>query len=67
MPKLKMKTKKAARKRLKVTASGRVTHLQASRAHKLTKKSAARKRAYTVDHRASDADEKNLKKMLGLQ
>ena len=67
MPKTKMKTRKAAAKRVKVTASGRVTHLQASRAHKLTKKSASRKRAYTIDQSTSKADEKNIKKMLGMQ
>ncbi|HVY53276.1 MAG TPA: 50S ribosomal protein L35 [Gammaproteobacteria bacterium] len=63
MPKI--KTRKSAAKRVKITAKGHVTHLRASRAHKLTKKSATRKRAYTLDHRASATDEKNLKKMLG--
>lgn len=64
MPKI--KTRKSAVKRIKVTGSGQLTHLKATRAHKLTKKSAARKRAYTKDQPASQADSKNLKKMLGI-
>lgn len=64
MPKL--KTRKSAAKRVKITATGQVTHLKATRAHKLTKKSAARKRAYTRDLPAAQADSRNIKKMLGL-
>lgn len=63
MPKI--KTRKSVAKRVKQTGTGQLTHLRASRAHKLTGKSAARKRAYTQDHVSSDADTKNLKKMLG--
>ena len=63
MPKI--KTRKSVAKRVKITGSGSLTHLRATRAHKLTKKSATRKRAYTLDHKVDHADEKNLKRMLG--
>ncbi len=64
MPKI--KTKKSLVKRVKLTSKGTATHLRASRAHKLTKKSAARKRGYTQDVAISRADTKNVKKMLGI-
>lgn len=65
MPKL--KTSKTMKKRVKLTATGKVTRRQATRAHKLTIKSGARKRAYTQDHAASSADVKNIKKVLGVK
>ena len=40
----KQKTHKGMKKRFKVTASGKVTHRSASRGHKLSHKSAKRKR-----------------------
>lgn len=55
------------KKRVKITATGKVTRRQASRAHKLTIKSGARKRAYTQDHAASSSDVKNIKKVLGIK
>lgn len=64
MPKI--KTRKTMSKRVKVTASGKLLRRKATRAHKLTNKSGARKRSYTLEHSASYADEKNIKKMLGL-
>lgn len=54
-------------KRVKLTASGKVLRRRATRAHKLTGKSSARKRAYTLEHAASSADSKNIKKMLGIR
>lgn len=64
MPKI--KTSKTMAKRVKLTASGKVLRRKATRAHKLSGKSGARKRAYTLEHAASSADEKNIKTMLGL-
>lgn len=53
-------------KRVKLTGSGKVLRRKATRAHKLTIKSAARKRAYTREHSAADADVRNIKTMLGV-
>ncbi len=39
---------------------------KATRGHLKTKKSAARKRAYTLEHPASESDVKNIKKALGV-
>lgn len=64
MPKL--KTRKTIAKRVKLSANGKISRRKATRAHKLTIKSAARKRAYTQEHDVAKGDEKNIKKMLGL-
>lgn len=39
---------------------------KATRGHLKTKKSAARKRAYTIEHPASEADVRNIKRALGV-
>ena len=44
VPKIKMKTRSAAKKRFKLTASGRVKRSKAFKSHILTKKSRKRKR-----------------------
>lgn len=64
MPKL--KTNKTMSKRVKVTASGKILRRKATRAHKLTIKSAARKRSFTLEHGVALGDSKNIKKMLGM-
>lgn len=64
MPKL--KTNKSMSKRVKVTAGGKILRRKASRAHKLTIKSATRKRGFTLEHGVALGDSKNIKKMLGL-
>jgi large subunit ribosomal protein L35 len=64
MPKI--KTSKTTAKRFKITASGKVMRRKATRGHLKTKKSAARKRAYTIEHPASERDVKNIKKALGV-
>ena len=64
MPKL--KTRKTMSKRVKLTATGKVLHRKATRAHKLTLKSGSRKRAYTLEHGTAKGDSKNVKKMLGV-
>lgn len=53
-------------KRIKVSSTGQLHRRKATRAHKLTIKSASRKRAYTLEHDVSKGDRKNIKKMLGL-
>lgn len=64
MPKL--KTRKTIAKRVKLSSAGKILRRKATRAHKLTIKSASRKRAYTLEHGVAQGDGKNIKKMLGL-
>lgn len=64
MPKI--KTSKTTAKRFKLTSSGKVMRRKATRGHLKTKKSASRKRAYTLEHPASERDVKNIKKALGV-
>lgn len=49
MAKSKMKTKKAAAKRFKITGSGKVMHRQTGQNHLLSKKSSRRKRRMSLD------------------
>ncbi|MSR68209.1 50S ribosomal protein L35 [Candidatus Saccharibacteria bacterium] len=64
MPKI--KTSKTTAKRFKITASGKILRRKATRGHRKTIKSAARKRAYSLEHPASGADVANIKKVLGV-
>ena len=54
-------------KRVKITGTGKVLRRKASRAHKLTSKSGARKREYTLEHGMAKGDSKNAKKMVGVK
>ena len=63
----KQKTNKAMSKRVKITGTGKVLRRKASRAHKLTSKSGARKREYTLEHGMAKGDSKNSKKMVGVK
>lgn len=63
----KQKTNKAMSKRVKITGTGKVLRRKASRAHKLTSKSGARKREYTLEHGMANGDSKNAKKMVGVK
>ncbi len=62
--KLKLKTKRAAVKRFKVTASGKFKRHQAMKRHILTKKAPGRKRALGQGVIVSDADHEQVKRML---
>lgn len=62
MPKL--KTKKSAAKRFKITGSGKIKRSKAYKRHILTKKSAKRKRNLRQSTIVSKADEKRIKKLL---
>lgn len=62
MPKL--KTHRAARKRLKVTAGKKVLHSQANKSHILTKKASKRKRRLGKRVVLSRADRKSVKALL---
>ena len=60
----KMKTHKGAKKRFKVTGSGKVKRFHAFKSHILTKKTAKRKRMLDIDVMVSDGDKKRVERML---
>lgn len=64
MPKI--KTNRAAAKRFKLTKKGKVKRAKAYRSHILTTKSTKRKRKLRQGTYVSVADEKSVKKMLGI-
>ena len=64
MPKI--KTRRSATKRFKVTGTGRLLRKSTMRAHKLEKKSSKRKRAFGRDFEVKPGDTKSVKKMLGM-
>lgn len=61
----KMKTKSAAKKRFKVTGSGKITHEKAGRRHNLESKPSTRTRRLKGDKVVSAGDKKSVKRMLG--
>lgn len=64
MPKL--KTHKGTAKRVKLTASGKITRLRASGGHLLAKKSKSRKRAINTTGVVVGKMAKNIKRSLGV-
>lgn len=60
----KMKTKSGAKKRFKLTGSGKIKRKHAYKSHILTKKSKKRKRNLTYFTMVDKADEKNIRRML---
>jgi len=62
----KMKTKCAAKKRFKLTATGKIKRKHAYKSHILTKKSTKRKRNLGYYTTVSPADEKNIKLSLAI-
>ena len=60
----KMKTKSSAKKRFKVTGSGKIKRKHAFKSHILTKKSTKRKRNLTHISTVDKTNEKQVKKML---
>ena len=60
----KLKTKKAAAKRFKVTASGKLKRSKAYKSHILTKKTTKRKRNLRKAALVDSTNEKNMKKIL---
>ena len=65
MPKI--KTKSSAKKRFKLTGSGKIKRKHAFKSHILTKKSKKRKLKLTHDALVDKADETNVKEMLNLK
>jgi large subunit ribosomal protein L35 len=62
----KVKTNSSAKKRFKVTGSGKIKRKHAFKSHILTKKSKKRKRALTHDGLVDKSDEKNIKLQLNM-
>lgn len=60
----KMKTHRGAAKRYRVTGSGRVKRAKANKSHILTKKSTKRKRNLRKKAYISEAEVKNVKKLI---
>ncbi|MBP1839699.1 50S ribosomal protein L35 [Formosa algae] len=63
----KMKTKSSAKKRFKLTGTGKIKRKHAFKSHILTKKSKKRKLKLTHDGLVSKADENNIKTLLRLK
>jgi len=63
----KVKTNSSAKKRFKVTATGKITHQKAFRRHLLTKKSTKRKRAMNVTGQVHKANLDFVKRLLRLK
>ena len=61
----KQKTHSGAKKRFKITGSGKITHEQANRRHMMESKSAKRARRLESDQVVAPADRKRVKKLLG--
>lgn len=64
MPKI--KTNRGARKRFRVTASGKIKRAKAYSSHILTKKSSKRKRKLRKSTVVSEADSRRVRRMLGM-
>jgi len=60
----KVKSKRGAAKRFKLTGTGKIKRKHAFKSHILTKKATKRKRGLTHATLVSKADEKNVKAML---
>ena len=63
----KQKTKSSAKKRFKLTCSGKIKRKHAFKRHILTKKSKKRKLALTHDALVDKSDESNIKQMLRMK
>jgi large subunit ribosomal protein L35 len=62
----KMKTHSGAKKRFRVTGSGKVMREQANRRHLFENKPSTRTRRLSLDVAASPADTKKIKRLLGI-
>ena len=60
----KMKTKRAAAKRFKVTGSGKLKRFKANKSHILTKKTTKRKRKLRKSTLVDDSNVKTMKKIM---
>ena len=63
----KMKTQSGAKKRFKVTGSGKITHEQVNKRHLLEVKSSRRTRRLQQDKTLAKGDEKTARRLLGMR
>jgi large subunit ribosomal protein L35 len=63
----KLKSGSGAKKRFKVSGSGKILRRHAMQSHNLEHKSAKRKRAFGKDYVVAKVDAPRLKKLLGLK
>ena len=63
----KMKTKSSAKKRFKITGSGKIKRKHAFKSHILTKKTTKQKRRLTNTGLVDKSDLKNVKKQLSMK
>ncbi|MFD2920936.1 50S ribosomal protein L35 [Terrimonas rubra] len=63
----KVKTNSSAKKRFKVTGTGKITHQKSFKRHILTKKSTKRKRALRIDGTVAKSNENFVKRLLRLK
>jgi large subunit ribosomal protein L35 len=63
----KMKTNPGAKKRFKLTGTGKIKRKHAFKSHILTKKSKKRKRNLTYSGLVDKADENNIKRLLNMK
>jgi large subunit ribosomal protein L35 len=63
----KQKTHSGAKKRFKITGTGKLTRRHGMKSHILEKKSPKRKRAFEQDQPVAKSDEKVVKRLLGLR
>jgi len=61
----KQKTNSSAKKRFKITGSGRLLRRHAMKSHNLEHKSATRKRAFGQDHAVDGSDAREVRRLLG--
>ena len=61
----KQKTSSSAKKRFKVTGTGKLTRRHAMKGHKLEKKSSKRKRDFSSDFPVAQSDVREVSKLLG--
>lgn len=63
----KMKTRRAAKKRFKVSATGKLSHKHGFSRHNMEHKSRKRKRSFRKDQESSPNDRREIMTMLGMR
>jgi large subunit ribosomal protein L35 len=61
----KQKTNSGAKKRFKVTGTGRILRRHAMKSHNLEKKSSKRRRGFRRDYAVDESDKRELRRLLG--
>ena len=61
----KQKTNSSAKKKFKVSGTGKILRRHAMQSHNFEKKSAKRKRAFGHDHPVAEADAREARRLLG--